>query len=326
MDGDDLKEYLNIVVNMEKNIYLQNSLISHMQNRIKQLGQIHTYQEPVIPIKKSSNWFSIIVFSGVFFLIGFLIFQWGLKLCYSITENGLALLYGPIVLLFGVVLILGTIISTIVMLVDNLKDINSYNKAKSIYSIAYEEYKKNIQADKERVCKELLEQKALLLVLKPLQKQNVKSKQNLEKIYSKNIIFSKYRNLVMVCSLYEYICSGRCGALEGHEGAYNILEFEIRLNHIIIQLEQVIAKLDSIQNNQFILYSAIQDTNQQAKQILKSTNSVINDMQNNRRLELGINSVPQKTALSAFITQCKHIELQYINQADYLCNKYNNIF
>ena len=138
MDGDDLKEYLNIVVNMEKNIYLQNSLISHMQNRIKQLGQIHTYQEPVIPIKKSSNWFSIIVFSGVFFLIGFLIFQWGLKLCYSITENGLALLYGPIVLLFGVVLILGTIISTIFMLVDNLKDINSYNKAKSIYSIAYE--------------------------------------------------------------------------------------------------------------------------------------------------------------------------------------------
>lgn len=35
------------------------------------------------------------------------------------------------------------------------------------------------------------------------------SKQNLEKIYSLIIIFSKYHNLSMVCSINEYICTGR---------------------------------------------------------------------------------------------------------------------
>ena len=42
--------------------------------------------------------------------------------------------------------------------------------------------------------------------------------------------------MVMVCSLYEYVCSGRCDTLAGHEGAYNIWEMEIRLDKIVTQL------------------------------------------------------------------------------------------
>ncbi len=49
MDTVDLKEYLDIVVNMEKNIYLQNRLIFQKKNRFTQLGQAHTYQKPVAP-------------------------------------------------------------------------------------------------------------------------------------------------------------------------------------------------------------------------------------------------------------------------------------
>lgn len=323
MDRVDLKEYLNIVVNMEKNIYLQNRLIFQMQNRIKQLGQIHFYQEPAIPIKKSSQWFPGVFISGIFLFIGFLIFQWGIELWSWITEkSALALLYAPIVLIFGVCVMLEGIICAIFILVDYLKNINSYQKAKNIYNAAYAEYERNIRIDKERVCKELLEKNILFSELELLQNQNANSKQNLEKIYSKDIIFPKYRNLTMVCSLYEYICSGRCSTLEGHEGAYNILEMEIRLNHIIIQLDRAIARLDSIQHNQYILYSALQETNQQANQILESTNRIINNVQKFQRLSeelnIGIGSIEKNSALSAFQTQCIQKELQYMNRIDYL--------
>mgnify|MGYP001864484039 FL=1 len=80
-------------------------------------------------------------------------------------------------------------------------------------------------------------------------------------IYDKNIIFPKYRRLPLVCSLYEYFCSGRCSTLEGHEGAYNILEMEIRLDRIITQMDMVITRLESIRDGQYVLYSAIQDSN-----------------------------------------------------------------
>ena len=59
-------------------------------------------------------------------------------------------------------------------------------------------------------------------------KRLTKAKEHLQKIYDKNIIFPKYRNLTMVCSLYEYICAGRFTELEGPNGAYNCLETEIR--------------------------------------------------------------------------------------------------
>ena len=68
----------------------------------------------------------------------------------------------------------------------------------------------------------------------------------------------------MVCSLYEYIRAGRCTELEGHEGAYNILETEIRLDRIILQLDKVVAQLEQIKHTQFMLYSAVQESNQPA--------------------------------------------------------------
>lgn len=62
-----------------------------------------------------------------------------------------------------------------------------------------------------------------------------------------------------MCSLYEYICAGRCSTLEGHEGAYNLYETEMRLDQIITRLDKVIANLGAIRENQFMLFSAIQD-------------------------------------------------------------------
>lgn len=122
-------------------------------------------------------------------------------------------------------------------------------------------YQTNVTDDRQRLGIELAKKAALEPSIRAMQLQNATSRETLRKIYDRGIIFPKYRNLIMMCSIYEYFCSGRCTTLEGHEGAYNILEMEIRLDRIITQLDKVITQLGAIQQSQYMLYSAIQESN-----------------------------------------------------------------
>ena len=101
--------------------------------------------------------------------------------------------------------------------------------------------------DQQRVKLENIKKEVLKAELSQMRELNAASKKTLEQIYDKNIVFPKYRNMVMVCSLYEYVCTGRCDTLEGHEGAYNLLELEIRLDKIVTGLDRVIELLGRIQ-------------------------------------------------------------------------------
>ena len=65
----------------------------------------------------------------------------------------------------------------------------------------------------------------------------------LDKLYELNVIFPKYRDLVAVSQMYEYVASGRCNTLSGYEGAYNLYEQELRMNIVISQLEDIYDQL-----------------------------------------------------------------------------------
>lgn len=132
-----------------------------------------------------------------------------------------------------------------------------------------------------------------LLRIRDIQKDNMKkeiyflngkineTKDLLKKYYDLNIIYPKYRNLIYISSLNEYLESGRCDQLEGHEGAYNLLEHEIRLNLIINKLDIIIKDLERIKNNQFMLYTTIKNSNQSCNKILaelKDLNRKLNNL------------------------------------------------
>ncbi len=89
----------------------------------------------------------------------------------------------------------------------------------------------------------------------------------LTNLYSVNIIGEKYRNLVAVSSFYEYLKYERCSSLTGVHGAYNKFEDEIYKQRILAKLDEVIRKLEEIKTNQFMLYNAIKDSQQQTKNL-----------------------------------------------------------
>ena len=78
-----------------------------------------------------------------------------------------------------------------------------------------------------------------------------------EELYSFNIIYGKYRNIVAVSSFLDYFMSGRCETLDGSTGAYNLYEQESRTDIIINKMDIIIDKLDQIAENQFYIYNKI---------------------------------------------------------------------
>ena len=106
-------------------------------------------------------------------------------------------------------------------------------------------------AIKEVLSKEILEAEALLSKLLAARNE----------LYAYDIIFGKYRDVVALSSFYEYLMAGRCTALEGADGAYNIYEGEIRANRIIAQLDTVISTLEDIKQNQYLMYQELRNIN-----------------------------------------------------------------
>lgn len=107
----------------------------------------------------------------------------------------------------------------------------------------------------------------------------VQLKSALEQLYSADVIYPKYRNLVAVTMIYEYLASGRCSELEGPNGAYNLYEMELRQNIIIGQLSSILERLEQIRGNQFTLYNELEKSNQESARLLSD---ISNNVEFNR--------------------------------------------
>jgi len=220
------------------------------------------------------------------------------------------------------------------------------------YNDALAAYYLNIAEDKARL---LIENRKLTLIsreLDELARHQIESEDRLSKIYEKNIIFPKYRNLVALSSLYEYICAGRSYALEGPEGAYNIYEAERRLNRIVTQLDKIIAHLDVIRDNQFVLFSTIQEinqkytqlldavqaTNQQGAKLLDAVDSIsiglsrqeesINNGidRQTARISTQLKELQKSSALAAYNADRTQRELAYMNRMDFWSGRNDDVF
>ncbi len=89
----------------------------------------------------------------------------------------------------------------------------------------------------------------------------------LEKLYSADVIYPKYRTLPALTSIYEYLVTGRCEELSGAHGAYNLYEDEVRKDTVISQLNTVIENLEQIKQNQYMLYEQVKGIQQNTRAI-----------------------------------------------------------
>lgn len=414
MKPEELKEYLSMVVDMEKNIFMQNQMMSQWEQEIVGLGRVREFQVPSRP-KMNPLPERVIVSEKpdpppptpptqpkimrqrkfIFWIVVSAITVWG---CVETISSGIP---GIMIVAPFDGAICGAIVLGIMRFADMLTS-NGYGEIKREYKnqkkqyVAaveaypsvlerhqrrqrqieqerqqqaeqanqaamreyqekFDAYQSNVLKDQQRVRLENIKKDVLQAELSQMRELNAKSKEALKEIYDKNIIFPKYRTMVMVCSLYEYVCTGRCDTLEGHEGAYNLLELEIRLDKIVTQLDRVISMLGRIQQSQYMVYSAIQDANRQSAKILESTYQMADQLQalqtSNQKMLGDIQADMQKgilaaerqsvfmtqmtqqlsalqatSALTAYQSERTQKELHYMNRINYLSGKNDDVF
>ncbi len=258
MNTETLKEYIKRVYQLEVSLYNQKSLYNRIQNDVKNLSNYRGQAlKPLITTK------------GYFDLKGFM---------------SSIMLFGSIGVLIGafsrIPFFVGTFggigVGILIMLYVNYSDLRS---AKAENAIINQSNQQIIMNNDEKIKTNNHKIVILNQELSAIRNSYSSTKNILDKFYGMDIIFSKYRNLLAISSFYEYLSAARCTCLEGHEGAYNIFENE-KLQHIIIdRLDEVISHLERIESNQFMLYSAIQQSNATTARLSQQLNNVADSLQ-----------------------------------------------
>lgn len=233
---------------------------------------------------------------------------------------------GFIVPLFGVMFVIMGLISIFFLLKGN-NNASQYEAEMKKYEIALDQYRRSLSDDETRVKKEESEKGLIDSEIQAAESRLAQSEKRLQDMYALDIVYPKYRNMVMINSICEYLTSGRCYTLDGESGAYNILESEMRLDQIILQLDQVIENLDQIRQNQYMLYSAVEQGNQKADEIAQSIKALSTKLDNlqvqERNYSQQLSKLQKTSSLTAYNTERIQKELHYMNRMKYFAGEYN---
>lgn len=291
-----LKEYLKMLVDLEKQLYTQEKVIADLEYTIPRLGYRRNICEPQrgsveVCDNETVNFFFVSVVVGI---IGIFI----------------KFLRIPCMVIAGFYLLLAA--------VGYINGSAENDRREQRYREEYQEYKNAVLQDSVRVENELKRKVLLEVQLKKLKNMNAKTKMTLQKLYNRNIIHPKYRGLIPVCSLYGYFDTGVCTQLEGHEGAYNKYDTESRLDYIICKMDEVLKHLEEIKSNQYQLYSAIQESNAQFDKLISNTNYMMGQLDGiqaqGAQLDARVASLQMTSALTLYETACNRQETAYLRR------------
>ncbi len=111
----------------------------------------------------------------------------------------------------------------------------------------------------------------------------------LDKIYSENVIHSKYRSLGIVGTLCGYLETGRCIIIRGHGGIYDTYEEDLKAKLILIELQEIKARLANIEHYQKLIYQEMTAANRSLNEIKSTLN----------RIDSNVLDIKCNTAISA---------------------------
>lgn len=305
----DLKKYVGYIKNMEGLLYEQNRAMRSLRQQLVNVNDPRYYTTYVEKeaVKKADyqkvgigNIFLIMIsfpvmgmFLGpiVWAIIRFIVYVFSGNLLSQAFVYfwdgvfGIALKQG----FFGGIIV-GAVIGGIAFVSGILSDVNARVDLKK--QIKYvNNINQQVEGRNQQIARNNEKKKKGLLSRNNLIKEEIRTiyinalttKKILDKAYELGVIHPKYRyNLSYICAIFEYLDTGRCYTLEGHEGAYNLLEKDIKYNMINDKLDVIITKLDQIQEKQNELYSVMMEINHNIDELHKSievsSQNVINNM------------------------------------------------
>lgn len=218
----------------------------------------------------------------------------------------------------------------------------AYRKKQERNEQYYEAWKKEKEEYEMRSPQNALKRESYSVLLQKIRDQERRTSDSLHKLYVECNVYYKYRNLSAVCAFYDYIAAGICTKLEGMDGAYNKYDTEMRLNHIVTQLDIVIENLEEIRNNQNKLYSEMLKANNTLRSMRASMGRMEGkisgilagmgaiymqgEFQNAQlsAIRFQTEKLLESSELNAYLNGCNNRQLSYMNRMNYLAGHYDN--
>jgi hypothetical protein len=271
----NLHNYLFGVKELEIACYQQEQLCQRMRYIVQQeqnpvCRQKDTYHGPDIFDEIMDNGWIVGVSAFLGFILGCILMMFFPKILDKIFTESIADFFP-----FWAA-IAGGILSLVILIICAKNEINQKRKAVEIENRKIDQYNAQLRNKMpirvENAQKQLSRANALLQ----------STRQVLQQYYSRGIIHLKYQhNLVAIAMFYDYIDTGRCSALEGYAGAYNLYESEVRMNMILSKLDDIVNRLDDISSAQWQLSQELRNGQQQVNRLCNSVQNSLDNISSN---------------------------------------------
>jgi len=263
MTKEQLRDYLGIVLAAEKDALALKTSVNKLQRDIQAYGTPQLISKPVAKSLTGGGLVSLF-----FTLVGLAL---PLRLLVEIRRNrefsalGIHHLVTPISTELIVLAVVGAFLFTICFILF----LFSLAKTKRANREAKKHYRQAVEQDQARVRHELSIKGEVIRQCSILQAQYADAQQVLEKIYSLDVVHPNFRNIVAAASFYQYIDTGMCSSLEGHEGAYTLFLHESWYGKLCARLDSIVDMLGQIHQNQYVLYEASSYANKKIERLTR---------------------------------------------------------
>lgn len=308
---NQMRDYLKIATAMESDVYTSKKLVNKLSSRINTLNSTNYYTEQnylMDSIKTTSveNRKSHLSKGVKVFIIMCVISCVIAVLFLSLFVSSKELLKN--ILLYGVSFGMWAVIIGVIV---RIKKKNAKSEANNNQRI--NEHK--LQESK------ILKQKNDLIIddytvqLQEARRQLDVSLNNLNKLYSENLLPASYRNFVAVATMYQWLQYGICTEIYGHGGLFDRYDYELKFNRIIGTLDEINSKLDSVIENQRMLYDEIQRGNQIAEKTYQSVRNIENNTdrmsKDIKQIKINSNITAMNTARTATMNEYMYYRSLY---------------
>ncbi len=306
---NDLKKYVAGIFDTELNLYIQEQTLLRMKNTYNSLGRekniaMPEKSEPQTVV--ADHMLTVGIIGGGIFGIVMGILQL-IGTGFSFGDAIVALIFAIICAVAGTIvcaLTLGVVVGLLML-----------NREKKMINAEYEEtienYNLSLLCDDSRVRNENLQKSALLKDINAMKRRIEETKNNLQKMYGCGIISPDYRNIYAVSSIHGYLQKGRTRSLSfnektGDQGAYNIYEYEMRMNMIITNTQEILNRLDDISRNQYELAEGLRRANSRINSLCSSINTHI------KNTDESLKRIEACQSIIAYNSQRTREELEFI--------------
>jgi len=203
----------------------------------------------------------------------------------------------------------GGVIGFFVGLVQGAKNRSDEKKRLDLeYKIAYETYQKRIRDDKIRVANELKQKELLFQQKAKLLQKMQQSKLLLKELYDRMNLNEKFRNLIPIGYMHEFLNLGISTKLEGVDGLYYLIKQELRQDQMSCTLERIVEQLDTIIENQNEIKQDLKNIDRKCDRMLDETIKMSAEVSKSKEYA---KQTMENTATSAYYNERMDKELRY---------------